>query len=251
MTLAIVVFVPEGIVLASDSRQSLSVESRKSDGQPGIPVETVNSDSVYKTFLIDKGKQTDPWQVGISTFGQDMVGNVSIASHLTKFSEERLHEKETVGSVAQKILEYFSSQFPGANVGFHIAGYNVEKSISVPYVYSCSVEHKTVKQTNRGPGKEIIYGATWSGQTDILSSIVSPSFTKVSNGTVQEVQKPPIFWAAMPLQDAIDFAMYAIRTTIDTIRFQARPKNVGGPIDVLVITPETGALWIQKKRLHG
>jgi len=54
----------------------------------------------------------------------------------------------------------------------------------------------------------------------------------------------------MPLQDAVDFSIFAIRTTIDAIRFQARPKNVGGPIDVLVITPD-GAEWIQRKELRG
>jgi hypothetical protein len=54
----------------------------------------------------------------------------------------------------------------------------------------------------------------------------------------------------MALQDAIDFSIYAIRTTIDTIRFQARPKNVGGSIDVLVIAPD-GAKWIQRKELKG
>ena len=54
----------------------------------------------------------------------------------------------------------------------------------------------------------------------------------------------------MPIQDAIDFAIYAVRTTIDTIRFQARPKNVGGPIDVLVLTPEKTS-WIQRKEYRG
>ena len=52
----------------------------------------------------------------------------------------------------------------------------------------------------------------------------------------------------MPLQDAIDFSVFAIKTTIDAIRFQARPKNVGGPIDVLVITPDE-AKFINKKSL--
>jgi hypothetical protein len=52
------------------------------------------------------------------------------------------------------------------------------------------------------------------------------------------------------VQDAIDFAIYAVRATIDTMRFEARPKNVGGPIDVLLITPQ-GSRWIQRKELHG
>jgi hypothetical protein len=51
------------------------------------------------------------------------------------------------------------------------------------------------------------------------------------------------------LQDAIDFAVYAVRVTIDSIRFQTRAKTVGGPIDVLVIKP-TEACWIDKKELH-
>jgi len=34
------------------------------------------------------------------------------------------------------------------------------------------------------------------------------------------------------------------------MRFQARPKNVGGPIDVLLLTPEE-ARWIQRKELSG
>jgi len=52
------------------------------------------------------------------------------------------------------------------------------------------------------------------------------------------------------LQDAIDFSIFAIRTTIDTIRFQPRPKTVGGPIDVLVIKPEE-TIWVQHKALRG
>ena len=52
----------------------------------------------------------------------------------------------------------------------------------------------------------------------------------------------------MPLQDAIDFAVYAIQTTTDTMRFQARPKTVGGPIDVLLITVD-GAKFIRRKEI--
>ena len=54
----------------------------------------------------------------------------------------------------------------------------------------------------------------------------------------------------MTIQDAIDFAIYAVRTTIDTMRFQARSKNVGGPVDVLLITPDEPARWIQRKQFR-
>ena len=64
------------------------------------------------------------------------------------------------------------------------------------------------------------------------------------------MHKPQVIWDAMALQDAVDFSIYAIRTTIDTIRFQARPKTVGGAIDVMVIGPE-GESWIQRKELKA
>ena len=45
MSLIITINVPEAIVMASDSRQSLTVEGRAPDGT-SFKVETVNSDSV-------------------------------------------------------------------------------------------------------------------------------------------------------------------------------------------------------------
>lgn len=59
-----------------------------------------------------------------------------------------------------------------------------------------------------------------------------------------------IAWNLMTLQDGIDFAEYAIKTTIDTMKFQIASKTVGGPIDILVIKPN-GAQWIQRKELHA
>ncbi len=54
----------------------------------------------------------------------------------------------------------------------------------------------------------------------------------------------------MTLQDAIDFSIFSISTTTNTMRFQARAKTVGGPIDVLLVTPNH-IKWIQRKEFHG
>jgi hypothetical protein len=69
-------------------------------------------------------------------------------------------------------------------------------------------------------------------------------------GNFNQVPYYHIPWGFFTLQDAIDYAIYAVRATIDSIRFQPRAKTVGGPIDVLVIKPD-GAFWVQKKELHG
>jgi len=274
MGFIIAVYVPEGIVMASDSRQSVTVEGKNPEGK-SFKVETVNSDAIMKTFLLEKHL------VGISSFGQELVGGLPIASYIKRFIEEELSAKSDVAAipkelvesfgkafpdrfieeelttkddvttVPRKLIDYFRRSFATADVGFHVAGYKKEGKVSVPHVYSCHVARNIVERRNIKPDSSVAYGATWSGQGDILGSILIPVTVKDEKGADKVVRAPaPIVWDAMALQDAIDFSVYAIRTTIDTMRFQARPKNVGGPIDVLLLTPD-GARWIQRKNVHG
>jgi len=251
MSLVIVTYVPEGIVMASDSRQSITIEGKTPEGKDLPKIDTVNSDQVYKTYLLSrKDKSERPlFEVGVSSFGQDLLGGVSTASHMKRFAEEALTDGDDVTTLPKRLVEFFGRTFPNADIGFHVAGYKKEGKVSIPYIYFCHVgKNVTNDRKNIKPDGNLMYGATWSGQIDVISGILQPSLFPGPEGKSLTMQKPPILWDAMALQDAVDFSMFAIRTTIDTIRFQARPKNVGGAIDVLVVTPD-GAKWIQRKEL--
>lgn len=255
MSLIITTYVPEGIVTASDSRQSIRIGGKTPDGKDLSSIETVSSDSVNKTFLLEKfDKDNKPiFQVGVGVFGESNLGGVPTAHHIKKFSEEELETKDNVKTIPKKLVDFFYKQFPKANTGFHVLGYKKKKSgSSEPFVFACHIAKKEINRVNLKPDdkKKIVYGASWSGQGDILSGILNPGFLPQKDGQLAQIPKPPVIWDAMTLQDAIDFCIYGIRTTIDTIRFQARPKNVGGPIDVLVITPDE-IKWVQKKDLKG
>lgn len=244
MSLVIITYVPEGIVMASDSRQFMTVEGKTPEGRV-FKVETQGSDSVTKTFLLENQR------IGISNFGQDLLAGVPMASHIKKFIEEKLAVADDVTTTPKKLIEYFRKSFTEADAGFHIAGYKKEGKISIPYVYYVHISRNSIERKNIKPNGSLSYGATWSGQIDIIASIINPVVIKDEKGMDKIIQAPaPIIWDAMAIQDAIDFSIYAIRTTIDTMRFQARPKNVGGTIDVLVITPEE-TKWVQKKELRG
>jgi len=245
MSFIITVYVPEAIVMASDSRQSITVERQTPDGAKLPPVETVSSDFVYKTFLLPKQA------VGISTFGESILGKVTIESHIKRFQEEKLGDKDDISNIAQKLLEFFRQRFSKADTAFHIAGFKKQSGTSVPYVYHCQVSRNEMRRLNTKRGTdEVAHGASWGGQVDVIAGILSPTQLINANGKPQQVAKAPVLWDAMPVQDTIDFAIYAVRTTIDTIRFQARPKNVGGPVDVLLLTPENTS-WIQRKQYKG
>lgn len=244
MSLIVTINVPEAIVMASDSRQSLTVEGRGPDGK-SFKVETVNSDSVMKTFLLESH------QVGISNFGQDLLSGVPMSSYVKKFIEEEIVSADDVATIPSKLVEYFRRTHSEADAGFHVAGYAKSAKASVPHFYYCHVAKNSVERRNVKPDGSVAYGATWSGQIDVITSIVSPITAKDERGQDRPIRTPaPIVWDAMTAQDAIDFAVYAIRTTIDTMRFQARPKNVGGPIDVLLLVPDARPRWIQKKDYH-
>ena len=244
MSLIITTYVPEGIVMASDSRQSVTVTGKTPTGKD-FKVETINSDAVNKVFLLEKQ------QVGISNYGQDLLNGIPMGSHIKRFIEEELVAADDVTTIPKKLVKYFRKSFPNADAGFHISGYKKEGKASVPHIYLCHVAKDTIERKNIKPDGSLRYGATWSGQIDIITSIINPIAIKDEKGADKVIRAPaPIIWDAMTLQDAIDFSIYAIRTTIDTMRFQARPKNVGGPIDVLLLTTEE-ARWIQRKELHS
>lgn len=237
MSFVITVYVPAGIVMASDSRQSITIESKAADGRALSKIETVSSDFVYKTFLLEKQK------VGINSYGDSLLGKITTESHIKRFSEEVLDDNDDVITIPTKLVEFLRRDFPKANTAFHVAGFKRIERKSIPYMFHCHVEKNTIERKNVVSNTDkVAYGATWGGQADIIASLLQPTPGQ---------PKPPVIWDAMTVQDAIDFAIYALRTTIDTMRFQARRKNVGGPVDVLLLSPDEPPRWIQRKEFRG
>lgn len=148
-----------------------------------------------------------------------------------------------------------------------VAGYNTDGSHEVYNVYVPGDNVKRRDSNQRG----MEYGANWIGQTDVVSRIVKGWDPRVFNTPFvndaiktkgqPEIEKQlnsleyAINWGAMPLQDAVDFSVLAIQTTSAIQRFsdgiQADPGDmpgVGGPVDVLVLTPN-GSKWVKQKEL--
>src|SRR4030042_4105379 len=109
MSFVITVYVPEAIVMASDSRQSITITGQTPDGKKLPPVETVASDFTYKTFLLKKQR------VGISIYGNSLLGKVQIESHIKRLEEEKLNDSDYVDKVVEKLTAYFKEKFPDAD----------------------------------------------------------------------------------------------------------------------------------------
>ena len=233
MSLVVTVYVPSGIVMAADSRMTVlrSEDREESEQKLRVQQQLVLSDNAYKVVELRSVG------VGVSVYDAGVINNEPVDSHVHRFEEEAVTTEDDVISVSEKFLSYFQTNFPGINVGFHVTGYRTEERASVPYVLvGHTVKEAATRRVNAGEDGRVQYGITRAGDTLVANRLI-------------DAQYLPLF-AAMPLQDAVDYALHLIRATIDTMRFEPRFPSVGGPIDVLVVTPE-GMRWVQRKELRG
>ena len=240
MSLVVTVYVREGIVMAADSR--LTLNAQKTQGTESIVNLAVGqSDSNRKLFLTPDG-------VGIATFGEAAIDGVPIAGYVESFIDSDLRdEATTVEDVAMRLSTHFGSFTPAPNTQFHVAGYSQLDGEIFQEAWKVNIAKNEIKRLN--PTQEM--GASWGGEGDILARLIQPvAQIDKDSDSVHPFPVYPIPYGFFTLQDAVDFAVFAIRSTIDAIRFQPRAKTVGGPIDVLVIKP-AGAEWVQRKKLSA
>ena len=239
MSLAISIYVPAGIVMAADSRVTGTLTREEEQAVPDSKARTVRiqqqlafSDNAQKLIALDEAG------VGISCFDSVIIEGQAVETHIQEFDMvERPRPTEGIETIASHLIAHFKDRFPGVSVGFHVAGYRREGDRLTPQVYSChtQIEPVPIRRNTNEKGK-VVYGITRSGETSIVNRIIDPNSTP--------------YFDAMPLQDAIDYVLFLMHTTIDTLRFEPRYAAVGGPIDVLVITPNQ-MRFVQRKELHG
>ena len=237
--------------MASDSRTTFNTQdfSPLPDGKGAIITRNQGvhySDTTYKTFLA-------PNNSGISTCGTAAIDGKPLTGYVEKFIHEFVEKETDVSSIPQLILDHFRSYTPIPDIIFQVAGYSNVDSALCQKAYRVFVAANHIEELDTSS-----QGAAWNGETEILSRIINSLWTQRKGKDPKtgddiflydELKAPPIPWNFFSLQDGIDFATYAINTTIETMRFQERLKTVGGPIDILIIKPD-GAFWASHKTLH-
>jgi len=218
MSLIISVYVPTGIVISGDSRTTGTLTQQlPNPQQPGqnhnVQTNIVLSDATHKVFkLFDR--------FGVATFGDAHIGNLPIAHYVQEFEATVQNVPQTTKDLVTTILQYFRNNNPVPKTGFVVAGYDN----NTPYVYGVDVFGNTSNRVNIIPQQNTIdYGILRGGDADVVNRLLN-----------NQQRMPP--FAAMNLQDAVDFSRHLIRATIDQMRFEPAVQTVGGDIDTLVIT---------------
>ena len=234
MSFIIGVHVNEGIVLASDRRKTHQNNIKSGDQVIHNFIHT--SDSTDKTFLC-------PNQAGISYCGAADLMDKPITGFIQNVIRERISPDCKVADMPQIIIDYFNEFSEVPDTTFIIAGYDTIDSKKQQIMYSINTKHKNIHPLSTSG-----QGAAWEGETHTLTRLIQNVAFKRSDGTYEDLPHEGILWNQFTLQDAVDFARYAVETTIQTMRFKNVRETVGGKVDILVITPDE-AKWLQKETL--
>lgn len=237
MSFIIAVHVKEGIVLASDSRTTYTQTTNDGNKQI-VRIGTHITDTTYKTFLCPNG-------VGISTCGDASILGTPITGYIEEFIGANIDKSTDISNIPQLLIQYFKTTPVIPDTNFIVAGYKKDNGINIQKIYHLNVKTEWVKEIDTDS-----QGAKWDGETQILSKIIQNTYMRDSNGKEIPLGKTEVSWSLFTLQDAIDFAQYAVDVTIKSMHYSNFVETVGGPIDVLVIKPEE-SIWIQHKELHA
>ncbi|HUV00243.1 MAG TPA: hypothetical protein VMW32_04700, partial [Bacteroidales bacterium] len=116
MSLIITLYVPEGLVIAGDSRLSLSWKTPITNGEH---LHTVTaSDSNTKIFTIKN-------KFGLGDFGAADINGVPISGFINQFIEEMVKDDTEIDQMPQLLLDFFGEKFGYPATQFYTIGYKI------------------------------------------------------------------------------------------------------------------------------
>jgi 20S proteasome alpha/beta subunit len=264
MSIIISLNTPEGIVLAAESRQTSGIGR-------------IGSDFASKLFQLTPkiAVSTCGWGFLIPQSSNVLTSIGAVVEDIRAGIDQEISVKDAANKLSNHFQEIYKYDIDslkwipppsgGNAVIFHIAGYSSNSTIGE--IYKCVIP----------PGDSNLINAPciWDGQIDVISRLVlgfdprihSLQFAQhlVSNpipnqpnlATQLSGLQYNVNFLAMTMQDAVDFAVLMVKSTINMQRFSdglvmapgAMPV-CGGDIDVAVITHRDGFKWLKKKELR-
>jgi hypothetical protein len=268
MSLGIVFKGPEGIVLAADSRVTLTTELQRGDERMMLPSTFDNATKLLKVAGQD--------YIGIVTYGVGAIGAVeprTAHSFLPEFEDDLAKEgveRLSVQDFSERLSHFFLQQwnakapedYEGPDMVFLVGGFDEGAPYGKVYQVAIPNQPEPVEQ-NEGS-----FGITWGGQLEYTTRLIKgfdprlPSVVQKFLGLTTEQQSQleevlegtlssHIPYQFLPLQDCVDLSIFLVRTTINLQQWIIGVRGVGGAIDVATVTRTTGFKPIQQKAIVG
>jgi hypothetical protein len=261
MSLGIVIKSPEGIVLAAESRVTLTI-----NGAQGQPSHFVNYDNATKLFSFCSPHN----HVGVVTYGLAAIGQRTAHSFVPEFESTLPAERLNVFNLAQRISQFYMDQwrlvmpanYNGPNMTFLVAGFNEGE----PYgrVYTMDLPRNTEPTEQQANINE--FGISWGGQREIVDRLMQgfderliPLIAREFSFNPEQQQhlktiliqnlQLPLPLNVMALQDCVNLALLFLRTTIEAQELTVGVRGCGGPIELAIIKRQEAFTYIKHKSI--
>lgn len=268
MSLGIAFKGPEGIVLAADSRVTLTAQIQTGKTKELLPSTFDNATKLLQV--------TGHNYVGVVTYGLGAMGEKEprvahsfmpeFEKHLDESGNKRLSIKDFSEELSRFFMEQWGKNMPedfsGPDMVFLVGGFDEEDPYGKVYMMQIPRHPKPFEQ-NIGR-----FGVTWGGQLEFTNRLIKgfdPKLPSIIQNflTLDKEQKEKLTqhlegklsaqipYQFLPLQDCVNLSIFLIRTTMEMQTWMVGIRGVGGAIDVATITRTEGFVPIQQKQIVG
>lgn len=263
MTVCVSVKVAEGLVLAADSAVMLSGKIKTPQGE---------AEGIIQTFqYANKVTRFKDYPIGIMNWGSGSIGDRSIQSLIMEFEygypTKAQNKSYNINVIADELLKFITKRYnlaypkePKPPLGLFIGGFSAKKFFPDEFSYEFPKSTAWNEVRPNTPDGRPSFGSNWFGQIDALirlfkgydlgslGELVKRGVDKkiIEKWIQDAVSELLIVFNGMPLQDAIDYAEYAVQVVIGRFRFGPGPPLCGGDIDIAVVTPGNFE-WAKRK----
>jgi hypothetical protein len=264
MTICIGIKVAEGLVLAADSLSTLTNQ------EGGIVQQFQHS---------QKLSQIGRYDVGTLTWGAGSIASLTIDSLIAEFAETlapsgevEVREGYTVHDIAGRLFEFVNERYKAhyesqkrdpEPLGIAIGGYSTGAHFADLYGFFLPFDTEPVNYLPDLADGLPNFNVRWFGQTEPLVRLMKGADTELLKEALQGQYAEqdalidaalnlygkfeyPVLFNLMPLQDAIDFAVYLVSVVIGKFRFTMGLPLCGGDIDVAIVS-RGGFEWLKRK----
>ncbi len=247
MTIVASVKVRDGLVLATDSMTQVH------QGQQYI----TSYPNARKLF------QARELPVGVMTYGLGNIGDISAEGLVRDFCASLSPSVKSVATIAKRLHAYIKTAYdttfastPTAEqptMGFYIAGYD-----SQPFAEQQEFQLPADANGPRQVAPNNRFGSSWRGidipftrlykglDPRLAPQLKAKGFTDAEISSLFSNFEAAVHYDGMPVQDAINFAAYIVKTTIGMSTYEAGVPTCGGPLQIALILPVGEFHWVEK-----
>ncbi len=254
MTICVSVKTRDGVVLGTDSMSTVTVGSVEES------FDTKTYRNARKLF------QVRQLPIGIFTYGLASIGNRTVASLIHEYLAG--DAEDTVGGVATGLARYVFEIYQefistigseSYDLGIFVAGYSPGERYAEEWEARLPIvaEPKPVRHADnfgvQWRGIERPFARLYHGFDPRIFEILGDNIDEETRNRWDRFLRSHLETAnsieSMPLQDALNYAVYVLNTTIGFSGFESGPPPCGGPLQVMVISSTDGLRWVHRPQL--